>query len=121
MSELKMEIPQEIVKSIVQAQVVAALGKSEALIKAVVESAMMQKNNSYDRTTVFEEQVTEMIRAVAVESFKEWLEANRERVRAEMQKQLTAQKNKLMVDLVESFTRNLTNIYTTVALKFGDQ
>ncbi|MFZ5440431.1 MAG: hypothetical protein ACOZQL_10500 [Myxococcota bacterium] len=119
-NELKLEIPQDIITSIVKAQVIASLGKSEELIAGVVQQAITQKRNHYDKTTIFEEQVSEMIRGVAVECFKEWLAENREKVRAEMRKQLTAQKGKLITDLVDGFTKKLTNIYPTVALQFGD-
>ncbi len=118
-SELKIEVPEAVIKSIVQAQVVAALGKSEQLIEGVVRAALEQKKNSYDRTTVFEEQVSEMIRGVALEAFKEFLVESKERIRAELKKQLAAQKGKVITDLVDGFTRDIANIYPTVTLKFG--
>jgi len=119
-NELKLEIPQDIITSIVKAQVIASLGKSEQLVAGVVQQAITQKRNHYDKTTIFEEQVSEMIRGVAVECFQEWLAENREKVRAEMRKQLTAQKGKLITDLVDGFTKKLTNIYPNVALNFGE-
>lgn len=117
-NEVKMEIPQEIITSIVKAQVIAALGKSDDLVKAVIEAAITQKSNSYNRTTIFEEQVMEMIRKVAQECFQEWLTENRERIRSEMRKQLTAQKGRLMTELVDGFTKQLSSVYANVALHF---
>ena len=119
-NELKLEIPQDIITSIVKAQVIASLGKSEQLVAGVVQQAITQKRNGYDKTTIFEEQVSEMIRQVASECFKEWLAENREKVRAEMRKQLTAQKGKLITDLTDNFTKKLTDIYARVTLNFGE-
>lgn len=118
MAEMKLEIPPDIVLSVVKAQVVAALGKSESLIAGVVESALNKKVNSYDRTTIFEEQVTKMIHDVATESFKEWLAEHRDAIRAEMRKQLTAKKQKVLGEIVEGFTKELTNIYARISLDF---
>lgn len=121
MSEFKVEIPKDVITSIVKAQVIAALGKSEQLVAGVVASAIEQKKDRFDTNTIFEQQVSEMIRQVAVDSFKEWLAENQQKIRAEMQKQLTAQKGKLISDLVNGFTKDLANIYPTVRLQFGGQ
>lgn len=121
-SELKLEIPKDIITSIVKAQVIAALGKNEELVAGVVSAAMQEKSTrSYGQNTIFEEQVSAMIREVAVECFKAWLAENREKVRAELQKQLTAQKGKILTDLVNGFTSQLANIYPNVALNFKDR
>ena len=116
-SEMKLEIPQDIVLSVVKAQVIAALGKSEQLVSGVVASALSAKRNSYDRTTLFEEQVTAMIHEVATECFKEWLAESKEKIRAELRRQLTAQKGKAITDLVDTFTSQLATIYPSVSLK----
>lgn len=120
MAEMKLEIPQEMVMAAVKAQVIAALGKSEQLIEGVVSSALAQKRESYNRTTIFEEQVTKMIREVAEECFRDWLEENKEKVRAEMKRQLAAQKGKILTDMVKQFTDQLTNIYARVSLSFPE-
>lgn len=120
-SELKMEVPKEIVASIVKAQVIAALGKSEELIAGVVRSALEQTERYSSGPTIFEAEVTRMIREVAVESFQEWLKENREKIRAEMRRQLTEQKGKLLTDLVNGFTGQLTSIYPNVKLNFSGE
>ena len=120
MSELKLEIPKDVITGIVRAQVITALGKSEELIAGVVASALAQKRDHYysNSPTIFEEEVVKMIRQVAVECFQGWLAENQEKIRAEMQKQLTVQKGKVITDLVASFTSKLANIYPSVDLKF---
>ena len=118
MAEMKLEIPQDVVLSIVKAQVIAALGKSEQLVAGVVEAAFGTKENSYDRDTIFERQVTKMINDVAVECFKEWLQEKRADIRSEMRRQLTAKKGELLTSLVDSFTKDLVNIHTSVRLGF---
>lgn len=119
MSELKLEIPKDVITGIIKAQVIAALGKSEELVAGVVASALSQKKDHYSSSpTIFEEEVVKMIRQVAVECFQGWLAENREKIRAEMQKQLTVQKGKVITDLVASFTSKLANVYPSVELKF---
>lgn len=120
MSEFKVEIPKDVITSIVKAQVITALGKSEQLIAGVVTAALEQKTDRYSSSpTIFEDQVSKMIREVAVESFQEWLKENREKIRSEMRRQLTAQKGKLLTDLVEGFSSQLATIYPSVKLNFG--
>lgn len=119
-NEMKVELPQEIITSIVRAQIVQALGKSEQLIEGVVKAALEQKKDSYSRTTVFEDQVTEMIRKEAVDAFGEWLTENREKVRAALRKELTAKKGKLVTDLVDAFTTRLSVYSPDIVLKFPE-
>lgn len=122
MSEFKVEIPKDVITSIVKAQVITALGKSEQLIAGVVTAALEQKTDRYSSSpTIFEDQVSKMIREVAVESFQEWLKENREKIRLEMRRQLTAQKGKLLTDLVEGFSSKLATIYPNVKLNFGGE
>lgn len=122
MADMKLEIPQDIILSVVKAQVIAALGKSETLIAGVVEAALSAKKDQYSSTpTIFIEQTSAMIREVAVETFKEWLKENRDKVQAEMRRQLTAQKGKVLTDLVDGFTKDLVNIYPRITLDFRER
>ncbi len=117
-NELKVQIPNEIITSIVKAQVVAALGKSDELVRAVIESALNQKRDSYSKETLFEAAVVKMIQEEAQEVFKAWLSENKEKIGAEFKRQLGIQKGKVISGLVESFVKQLTNIYASVKLAF---
>lgn len=119
MADMKLEIPQDIVLSVVKAQVIAALGKSEQLVAGVVESALVAKVDRYSNSpTIFEAEVQKMIREVAVETFQVWLKENRDKIQAEMRRQLTAQKGKVLTELVDGFTKDLVNIFPRVSLDF---
>lgn len=119
--ELKLSIPQEMVLAAVKAQVIAALGKSEDLVAGVVSSALAQKANSYDRSTLFEQEVVKMIREVAVESFREWLTENRAKIRAEMLKQLKAQKGRVITEMVDSIMKDLPRVSASVNVRLGGE
>lgn len=125
MAEMKLEVPPDIVRSIVQAQVVAALGQQDKLIEGVVAAALSEKNRDrYSSSTdpsIFQEQVSRMIREVAVEAFKEWLAENREKIRTEMRRQLTAQKGKALGSIIESIMAKLADLTPSVHLYFSDK
>lgn len=119
-TEMKLEIPQSIIREVVQAQVVAALGKSEQLIAGVVAEALESKRrDAYSNSpSIFAEQTSAMIREVAIDAFKGWLAENKEKVRAELRKQLTAQKGKVITSIVDQFTGQISNISARIDLTF---
>lgn len=70
-------VSEDIIKAHVQAAVQQVLNRDpERLVKAVVDAAMSQKRNGYsNEKTIWEEQLNEAIRAVAQETFREWIES----------------------------------------------
>lgn len=119
--ELKLSIPQDMVLAAVKAQVIAALGKSEDLVAGVVSSALAQKANSYDGSTIFEDEVAKMIREVAIDSFRDWLNDNREKIRAEMLKQLKTQKGRVVTEMVDAVMEDLPRVRASVNLSLGGE
>ena len=74
---------EETVEGEIRAAIAKALGKNpEALVRQVVDLAMTQKKNSYDKTTIFQAAVNEMIRRAAKEELKAWLEEKSGEIRA---------------------------------------
>jgi hypothetical protein len=104
--QVLMKIPEEVVRAQVQAAVVAALARDpEKLVRAVVDAALHQKQNSYDRETIWDGQVHAMIRAVATDAFKEWVEEQRPKIRAAVRARLDASKSKT----IDSFADKLVD------------
>lgn len=99
-TKLLMTVPRDVIDAQVKAAVAIALNKDpEALVRAVVEAAIGAKKNSYDRETIWQEQVNEMIREVAKEEFKAWLAAQRPAV-AKMIKEKLGKNSKELIDKV---------------------
>lgn len=81
-TKLLMTIPKDVIEAQVRAAVAVALSKDpEALVRAVVNAAMDQKDNrGYSGKTIWEEKTNEMIREVAHEAFRGWLEEQRPKI-----------------------------------------
>jgi hypothetical protein len=83
--QIVMKVPEEMIKAQVQSAVVQALSKDpEALIASVVGYALAQKANSYDRETILDRLLREMIHAEVKAAFALWIEEQRPAIRAQM-------------------------------------
>lgn len=94
--DLNIRIPKGAVEGVVNAHIQAAVAKAlganpQALIDRVVHVAMHAKKDSYSRETLFEAAVARMIRQVAEEEFKVWLEENKVKIREALRKKLSTQ------------------------------
>ena len=99
-TKLLMSIPKDVIDAQVRAAVAVALNKDpEALVRAVVEAAMNAKQNSYDRTTIWQEEINKMIRQVATDEFKAFLETQRPDI-AKLIKEKLAKDTKTLLDVV---------------------
>jgi hypothetical protein len=115
-TQVVMKIPPEIVQASVKAAVVQALGKDpEALVRAVVDAAMHEKTNSYDRTTIWDSKVNAAIRDVAAEAFKEWLDEQRPMIRAAVRARLGESRTKLVDDFASKLVDGLIS---TIGVSF---
>ena len=126
MAEMKLEVPQSVIKEIVQAQVVAALGKSEDLVRAVIEEAMKapgkdQWGHQSRDQTLFQQRTAEMIRQTAEECFKEWLAEHKEEIRKAFRARLMKDKAAVLVSLADQLTAGVTNIYANLGLQILDR
>lgn len=74
-TQVLMKVPKEIIDAQVKAAVMGVLAKdTDALIRAVIDAAMNQKVNSYDRTTIWEQKLNNEIRKVADQYLEEWIQ-----------------------------------------------
>ena len=111
--DLNIKLGGDSIKAIIDAQVrgavAAALGKnSDALIRALVQEAFLEKSDRYEKETKFEKIVKSAIREEGTEAFKEWLKEIRPQIRAEFQKQLKAAGPKKIFDaFIESITASV--------------
>jgi hypothetical protein len=104
----------------VQAAVVEALARDpEELVQAVVDMALSEKRNSYDRATIWQTQVHKMIRDAAQEAFREWLVEQRPLVAKAVRGKLESRRGvffkRVLDGLLDAMTRDVT---FTVAVNY---
>lgn len=118
-SEVSISIPDDLIKTLVMAEVSAALGKQDQIIAAVVKNAIEAKKDHYSRQTIFEEQVHEQIRAVAVEAFKGWIGDNAEKIRVAILRELEKNKKRLADDLAKALVDGRFYVKPTISVEIG--
>lgn len=109
-----------IVQEHIRLAVANALGKDpSALINAIVKSALEQKKDSYSRETVLQSAINEMIRAEALNVFKEWLNENRSKLQEALKSRLRTDQTVLdqLCTRLLSATNDAFSIAATVHLK----
>lgn len=113
----------KVVETTVRAAIAESLSKNPAdLVEKIVNIAMAEKQNSYDRTTIFRHAVNEMIRNAAKEEFKFWLEDNRVLIRQAIQKRMKDQGGKFVETVAKKLVDGMaSNFYATVRLKVEDE
>lgn len=115
--KIVMQVPQDIIDAHVRAAVAAVLSRDPAkLVEAVVDAAINQKNNSYDRTTLFEQQINKMIRDEGVAVFQLWLEEQKPKIRAAVLARLK-QKEKFIDGIADKLVSSLqSNFHVSVSV-----
>ena len=88
-SNVVMKVPEETLQKLVSVHAAELISKQEpALLRKMVESALSQKRNSYDKRTVFEEMVNKYIRDAASNAAKAYLQSLQPEIEKEVRKQL---------------------------------
>lgn len=119
-SQLGITIPTQLIEDILRAEVVRALGGQEQLIEGIVRAAISAKRDNYDRDTIFLKQTQEMIRNVATEALREWVEAHRQQIKDALYKNLSSRDGAPVKKLVESFTENLGKYSISVGFNWKE-
>jgi len=124
MSEMKIEIPQQLIEDTIRAEIVRAIPieKRDELIKAVIRVAMTQKKDDYSRTpTFFQDEVNKMIRETAIRIFEEWLEKNKKKVKDALLDYLNDEPQKRLTDFCEKLANNICEYGIRVELKLENK
>lgn len=101
-----------LIKGQIQAAAADVLSKqSPELIRRLVDHALAAKQNSYDRQTIFEATVQEMIRQEALAAVKTWLDEQRATIRKSVYEAIKRKDGglaqKIAEQLVVGLSRNL--------------
>jgi predicted component of type VI protein secretion system len=119
-SQVSITVSKEVIDAHVKAAVVAALNKDpEALVKAVVNAAMNQKDrNSYSSDgSIWDQQVNAMIREVAKATFDEWLAEMKPMIAREVRQRLAGKNGKKTIDdIVEKLSTALGGFQVSICI-----
>ena len=112
MDDLSINIPkgalEGVVNAHIQAAVTEALGRNpEVLVKAVVRAAMAQRKQHYNSKSIFEEQVSAMIRKTASEEFQKFLDEKRPAIADQIRAKFDGNAEKLVDTIAEKLVGHL--------------
>ncbi len=108
-SNVQIHIPAQLVEDTVRAELVRALGNTDALLKSVVARAFSETSTrSYGKTTIIEDEVNDMIRVESKKIFTEWIEENRQKLRDAFMASLNARKGTKLKQLIDAMFKGLT-------------
>jgi predicted RNA-binding protein with PIN domain len=98
-TQVAFTVPKEIIDSHVKAAVAQVLSRDpEALIKAVVDTAMQQKDpGSFGRETIWEKTFNNMVREVAQATFAKWIEEQRPAIERAVRARLDSKERKDLI------------------------
>ena len=127
MDKCNVSISSDLVKDIIDVKMreamVEALGKDpEALVTAVVKSALEKKESSYGRgKTVFQEAIDKMIQEEARAVFQKWLSAKKPLIKKAILKRLKDTEAGFVDTVAEKLVDTLgSKFYVSVHLKVED-
>jgi hypothetical protein len=111
------------VETTVRVQIAEALSANpEALVRAVVDEAMSEKQNSYSRQTKFHYAVSEMIRQAAKEEFKVWLDEHKALIRKAIQKRMKEEGSAFINTVADKIVEGVgSSFYVNARLKVEDE
>jgi len=99
---------QEIVRERVRAAVAEALAREPgALVQRIVDVALAARENSYDRETLLERTIRQMITEEVKAAFEEWVEEHRAAIRRAVAARLRATKDGLLDRLADRVLEGL--------------
>jgi|GEM_PF-2648802 hypothetical protein len=124
-SEMKIEIPTELISDSIRAEMVRQIGEGptrDKFVDAVIRNAMEGRKDNYrDTPTFFQAAVNEMIREEALKVFKAWLEQNRAAISDALFAYLNGNKQKRLREFAEKLAGNISQYGISVCLDFKDK
>lgn len=122
MPDIQIKMPEIEIKDIILTEVAEKLKGAKGLVEAVVRSALTQKERSYDSSTIFEREVKDMIRDVATETFKKWIDENKEIIRKAIETRLGIEKKTFIEKVADQIVNGLAkSFYVSVNLKVEEE
>lgn len=109
---LAIQIPEQMIANVIQAEIVKAIPNPEAWVAAVVRKALEEPDrNSYGRKTKFEDTVEGEIRDLAKTVFREWLNGQKEKIRDQLVTELNRRNAKRVKEIAGLLADAMGEIY----------
>lgn len=120
--QIGITVPSVLIEDLVRAAIVRELGDQEALIEGIVKAALGAKDpNGYRNETLFMKQTQEMIRKVATQAMQEWIDSNREKIKAAFVKHLSSRDGAAIKKLVEGMVDGVSRYSVSVNFNFKEE
>jgi hypothetical protein len=109
MSEMKIELPKQLIEDTIRAEMVRQIpaDKRDKLIESVIRSALSQEVDRYSNRTVFQDEVSKMIREEAIAIFRAWLDENKTKIKDALFKYLNAAPQERLTEFCEKLVDNI--------------
>lgn len=108
-SEVQIRIPEQLITTLVEAEIAKTIGQSEQIVREVVRSAFSQKVDRYSTSnTIFGAAVKKAIREMALEIWREWMLDHRDEVRKALLKELEAGKGRRIKEMVDQMLEKMS-------------
>ena len=105
-------VPREYVEEQIRLAIMQALSKdTEAVVKALVDSALSTKKDSYSKETVLQVAYNNMVREAAVEALKDWIAETQPVIKAAVLKKIRATTG-LAEELASQLTKGLSQDFS---------
>lgn len=119
-SNVQIKIPEQLISDMVRAEIVKNLGDTGEMVQAVIQQALREKEQGYNRETKFGDACNTIIRAECLAIFREWIEEQKPSIRKALLQRLTVAKSKNIKDLVDGIIKGLTPYNCSVSLSWEE-
>lgn len=118
--QIGISVPAQLIEDLVRAAIVRELGNQQALVEGIVNQALKKKENSYDKETLFQAEVSKQIREIAKQIVAEWVITQKDQIKAAMMKHLQSADGLAIKKLVEGLVDGVSKYSVSVQFHWKD-
>lgn len=123
--KINVVLPKDVIDAHIKAAMLDVLSKDdrgERLIEAVVQQAMTEKKERYHDKTILDAQLNQAIREAAMETFKAWIENQKEKISKAIEKRLKRSGDGMIKKIVDQIIKGFgSDLYVKVSLDLTEQ
>ena len=120
-TKLEVKVPEGVVESVIHAEILKAIPNKEKMMAEIIHRMLTAKECSWDKETVFEKTVKQMIEEKAKNIFSDWIRKHEEDITKALMKYLNSNRQKRLKDFCEELIRGVTKYRIEVRLNLGEQ
>lgn len=110
MQGIEIKVPEDLIKDVIMGEIARQFppDKQRLMFELVVKNALGQQKDRYSNTSFFQDTINTMVREVAKEVFKNWIEQNRKEIESALFNYLNDNKQARLTEFCESLAENIT-------------